>query len=123
MPDLTVGKEYTSSVWVFAEQVSTLRIGIEDSDNYIYSIKEDEVGKWVRVHILQKPTSTSSSFICLAIPTGAYQKVAFRMAQLEEGNKETTWGPSFNDLQNMFVSRTEFDTVNTTLDQINGEVI
>ena len=49
---------------------------------------------------------------------GVLERVMF-----EEGNKVTSWFPSFNDLQNMFVSRTEFDTVNTTLDQINGEVI
>lgn len=48
-----------------------------------------------------------------------YDKIMF-----VRGNKPSpSWFPSFNDLQNMFVSQSKFDTVNTTLDQINGEVI
>lgn len=54
----------------------------------------------------------------------AGRTIQYDKVMLVRGNKPCpSWFPSFNDLKNMFVSRTEFDTVNTTLDQINGEVI
>lgn len=103
MPTLEVGKEYVSSVWVFAEQVSTLQIGLEaNSIGFYYRLSEDEVGKWIRVSLLQKSTDPSTSFVCYADIKDPSHKVAFRMAQLEEGNKETTWSRSYNDLKAQF---------------------
>lgn len=98
LPVFESNKEFISSVWVFAEQPCTLRIGLEVSSGYFYNLSEDQVGKWTRVSILQKSKGIASSFVCYADIKDPSHKVAFRLAQLEEGNKITTWAPSVNDI-------------------------
>ena len=91
---LNVGDEYMMSVWVFAEQPTTIHCGLS---LYEYSISENEVGKWIRISHVQKAPSASKAFLCTANLTDASHKIAFRMAQLEAGNKVTAWSPSIAD--------------------------
>ena len=91
---LNVGDEYMMSVWVFAEQPTTIHCGLQ---LYEYSISENEVGKWIRISHAQKAPSASKAFLCTASLTDASHKIAFRMAQLEAGNKVTAWSPSIAD--------------------------
>lgn len=91
---LNVGDEYMISVWVFAEQPTTIHCGLS---LYEYSISENEVGKWIRISHVQKAPSASKAFLCTANLTDASHKIAFRMAQLEAGNKVTAWSPSIAD--------------------------
>ena len=91
---LNVGDEYMMSVWVFAEQPITIHCGLQ---LYEYSISENEVGKWIRISHAQKAPSASKAFLCTASLTDASHKIAFRMAQLEAGNKVTAWSPSIAD--------------------------
>ena len=91
---LNVGDECMMSVWVFAEQPTTIHCGLQ---LYEYSISENEVGKWIRISHAQKAPSASKAFLCTASLTDASHKIAFRMAQLEAGNKVTAWSPSIAD--------------------------
>lgn len=91
---LNVGDECMMSVWVFAEQPTTIHCGLQ---LYEYSISENEVGKWIRISHAQKAPSASKAFLCTASLTDASHKIAFRMAQLEAGNKVTAWTPSIAD--------------------------
>lgn len=91
---LNVGDEYMESVWVFAEQPTTIHYGLQ---LYEYSISGNEVGKWIRISDVQKAPSASKTFLCTANLTDASHKIAFRMAQLEAGNKVTAWSPSIAD--------------------------
>ena len=91
---LNVGDECMMSVWVFAEQPTTIHCGLQ---LYEYSISENEVGKWIRISHAPKAPSASKAFLCTASLTDASHKIAFRMAQLEAGNKVTAWSPSIAD--------------------------
>lgn len=91
---LNVGDECMMSVWVFAKQPTTIHCGLQ---LYEYSISENEVGKWIRISHAQKAPSASKAFLCTASLTDASHKIAFRMAQLEAGNKVTAWSPSIAD--------------------------
>ena len=91
---LNVGDECMMSVWVFAEQPTTIHCGLQ---LYEYSISENEVGKWIRISHAQKAPSASKAFLCTASLTDASHKIAFRMAKVETGNKVTAWTPSIAD--------------------------
>ena len=90
------------SVWVFAEQPTTIHYGLQ---LYEYSISGNEVGKWIRISDVQKAPSASKAFLCTANLTDASHKIAFRMAQLEAGNKVTAWSPSIADQEKYVLSR------------------
>lgn len=89
------GMNVVSSVWVFSEQACNIGVGIEGYGNYKYSLSDNEVGKWVRV-VLQQRT-TDNKFVCYLLNGQTSYVVAFRMAQMEEGNKATAWSPSIAD--------------------------
>lgn len=91
------GMNVVSSVWVFSEQACNIGVGIEGYGNYKYSLSDNEVGKWVRV-VLQQRT-TDNKFVCYLLNGQTSYVVAFRMAQMEEGNKATAWSPSIADQQ------------------------
>lgn len=91
------GKDVVSSVWVFAEQVCKILLGLEGYANYSYQISEEEVGKWVRVVL--KQVTNGNKFLCYISGAETSYVVAFRMAQMEEGNKVTSWKESPADTQ------------------------
>ena len=100
---LDVGNiDYTASVYVFCStMVKYLVIGLAGTTNRYYP-SEDEIGKWIRISMVQKPATTSQvAFSCYAGFSTDYQEgdvVAFRMAQLEEGTKITAWKESPADV-------------------------
>lgn len=101
---LDVGNiDYTASVYVFCStMVKYLVVGLAGTTNRYYP-SEDEIGKWIRISMIQTPSTTSQiAFYCYAGFNADYQEgdvVAFRMAQLEEGTKATAWKESPNDVQ------------------------
>lgn len=100
-PIINIGNEYAASVWVYAEQPTTLYLGLEGVSPATYRITEDQINKWVRAISVQKPTSQKNFvFVCYAVLTESSQRVAFRNAQLEEGNKATAWSASSADVKN-----------------------
>ena len=113
---LNVGDEYMESVWVFAEQPTTIHYGLQ---LYEYSISGNEVGKWIRISDVQKAPSASKAFLCTANLTDASHKIAFRMAQLEAGNKVTAWSPSIAD-QEKYADETAGEAVNGVETQIDA---
>lgn len=113
---LNVGDEYMESVWVFAEQPTTIHYGLQ---LYEYFISGNEVGKWIRISDVQKAPSASKAFLCTANLTDASHKIAFRMAQLEAGNKVTAWSPSIAD-QEKYADETAGEAVNGVETQIDA---
>ena len=95
--------DYTSSVYVFCSTVvKYLVLGLAGTTNRYYP-SEDEIGKWIRISMIQQPTTTSPiAFSCYAGFNTDYQEgdvVAFRMAKREEGTKATAWKEAPADVQ------------------------
>ena len=111
------GMNVVSSVWVFSEQACNIGVGIEGYGNYKYSLSDNEVGKWVRV-VLQQRT-TDNKFVCYLLNGQTSYVVAFRMAQMEEGNKATAWSPSIAD-QEKYADETAGEAVNGVETQIDA---
>ena len=56
-------------------------------------------GKWIRLSSYQKAVKYNPAFVLYANPTTSTTVVAFRMAQLERGDKLTEWKESIADQQ------------------------
>lgn len=90
---------YMASAYVWANEPVGIRIGLENSEGFVFKIDSTMTGKWIRLSSYQKAVKDNPAFVLYANPTTSTTVVAFRMAQLEEGNKATAWSPSVADLQ------------------------
>lgn len=99
--EIDTTQQYISTCYVFATEVGTIRCGLENgtSKSMIISISADQVGKWVRIENIQTSTTASNNFQVGVQVSSETLVVAFRMGQLETGNKATSWKESENDRQ------------------------
>lgn len=93
------GSSYMASAYVWANEPVGIRIGLENSEGFVFIIDSTMIGKWIRLSSYQKAVKDNPAFVLYANPTASTTVVAFRMAQLEDGNKVTAWSPSVADLQ------------------------
>lgn len=96
---ITEGSYYTASAYVWANEPVGIRIGLENSEGFVFIIDSTMTGKWIRLSSYQKAVKDNPAFVLYANPTTSTTVVAFRMAQLEDGNKVTAWSPSIADQQ------------------------
>lgn len=116
---ITEGSSYMASAYVWANEPVGIRIGLENSEGFVFIIDSTMIGKWIRLSSYQKAVKDNPSFVLYANPTTSTTVVAFRMAQLEDGNKVTAWSPSIADqeskipdleyLKELFPASTEVD--------------
>lgn len=104
---LSKGGQYMASVWVWASRSLLVKVGLE-GNSFNYTIPADKTEQWIRVSFAQ--TNSNSMFVCYAEVTTS-DVVAFRNAQLEEGNKLTSWKPSIADTQTQIDNLTYLRTV------------
>ena len=91
------GSSYMASAYVWANEPVGIRIGLENSEGFVFIIDSTMIGKWIRLSSYQKAVKDNPAFVLYANPTASTTVVAFRMAQLEDGNKVTAWFPSVAD--------------------------
>lgn len=113
------GSSYMASAYVQANEPVGIRIGLENSEGFVFIIDSTMTGKWIRLSSYQKAVKYNPAFVLYANPTTSTTVVAFRMAQLEDGNKVTAWSPSIADqeskipdleyLKELFPASTEVD--------------
>ena len=93
------GSSYTASAYVWANEPVGIRIGLENSEGFVFIIDSTMTGKWIRLSSYQKAVKYNPAFVLYANPTTSTTVVAFRMAQLERGDKLTEWKESIADQQ------------------------
>lgn len=93
------GSSYTASAYVWANEPVGIRIGLENSEGFVFIIDSTITGKWIRLSSYQKAVKYNPAFVLYANPTTSTTVVAFRMAQLERGDKLTEWKESIADQQ------------------------
>lgn len=91
------GLSYMASAYVWANEPVGIRIGLENSEGFVFIIDSTMTGKWIRLSSYQEAVKDNPAFVLYANPTTPTTVVAFRMAQLEDGNKVTAWSPSVAD--------------------------
>lgn len=94
---ITEGSYYTASAYVWANEPVGIRIGLENSEGFVFIIDSTMTGKWIRLSSYQKAVKDNPAFMLYANPTTSTTVVAFRMAQLERGDKLTEWKESIAD--------------------------
>ena len=94
---ITEGSYYTASAYVWANEPVGIRIGLENSEGFVFIIDSTMTGKWIRLSSYQKAVKYNPAFVLYANPTTSTTVVAFRMAQLERGDKLTEWKESIAD--------------------------
>ena len=94
---ITEGSYYTASAYVWANEPVGIRIGLENSEGFVFIIDSTMTGKWIRLSSYQKAVKDNPAFVLYANPTTSTTVVAFRMAQLERGDKLTEWKESIAD--------------------------
>lgn len=93
------GSSYMASAYVWANEPVGIRIGLENSEGFVFIIDSTMTGKWIRLSSYQKAVKYNPAFVLYANPTTSTTVVAFRMAQLERGDKLTEWKESIADQQ------------------------
>nr|DAU75419.1 MAG TPA: hypothetical protein [Caudoviricetes sp.] len=93
------GSSYMASAYVWANEPVGIRIGLENSEGFVFIIDSTMTGKWIRLSSYQKAMKYNPAFVLYANPTTSTTVVAFRMAQLERGDKLTEWKESIADQQ------------------------
>ena len=99
--EIDTTQQYISTCYVFATEVCMIRCGLEHgvSKSMVMSLTADQVGKWVRIGNIQTSTTVSNNFQVGVQAPSETLVVAFRMGQMEAGNKATSWKESENDRQ------------------------
>lgn len=109
------GSSYMASAYVWTNEPVGIRIGLENSEGFVFIIDSTMTGKWIRLSSYQKAVKDNPAFVLYANPTTSTTVVAFRMAQLEGGNKATAWSPSVADQEKYTdekVENIQFSAVN-----------
>ncbi len=88
---------YAASVYIHVNKPCSVIFGVEQSDKYQYDLPAEETNRWIRVQAIQKSIRNDAAFIFYIRPSEEGTVAAFRMAQLEAGNKVTAWTPSIAD--------------------------
>lgn len=99
--EIDTTQQYISTYYVFATEACIIRCGLEKgaSKSMVMSLTADQVGKWVRIENIQTSTTASNNFQVGVQALSETLVAAFRMGQLETGNKATSWKESENDRQ------------------------